>query len=87
MRSRGCTGSIIYRWPHSERYAVPALLDEVDNVAVVEAVDIDVVHGEDTVTNLESATSLGRRSWNDASDGRTRTGNTGDYHKTKSLGL
>ena len=38
--------------------AVAALLDQVDDVAVVEGVDLHVVHGQNSVSNLEATTSL-----------------------------
>ena len=40
---------------------VAAVLDQVDNVAVVEAVDVHVVDCQDPVSNLQSAAALGRR--------------------------
>ena len=41
-----------YRGPDSQRDAVAALLDEVDDVAVVEGVDVHVVHRQDAVSHL-----------------------------------
>ena len=41
-----------YRGPDSQRHAVAALLDEVDDVAVVECVDVHVVHRQDAVSHL-----------------------------------
>ena len=41
-----------YRGPDSQRHAVAALLDEVDDVAVVEGVDVHVVHRQDAVSHL-----------------------------------
>ena len=38
--------------------AVAALLDQVDDVAVVEGVDLHVVHGQNSVSNLEATASL-----------------------------
>ena len=53
--------NVTYWWADSERDTVATLLDEVDNVPMVEAVDVDVVHGEDPVPDLEMATSFGWR--------------------------
>ena len=38
--------------------AVAALLDQVHDVPVVEGVDLHVVHGQNSVSNLEATTSL-----------------------------
>ena len=51
-----------YRGPDSQRHAVAALLDEVDDVAVVHAGDVDVVDRQDPVTHVETTATLGRRS-------------------------
>ena len=53
-----------YRGPDSQRHAVAALLDEVDDVAVVEGVDVHVVHCEDPVPHLQTAATFRRRTWN-----------------------
>ena len=50
-----------YRGPDSQRHAVAALLDEVDDVAVVHAGDVDVVDRQDPVAHVETTAPLGRR--------------------------
>ena len=45
---------------HDDR--VPGVLDEVDDVAVVHAGNVDVVDGQDPVTHVETTATLGRRS-------------------------
>ena len=52
-----------YRGPDSQRHAVAALLDEVDDVAVVEGVDLHVVHGKDSVSHLEATATFSWRAW------------------------
>ena len=47
--------------PHGQSDAVAALLDQVDDVPVVERVDLNVVHGKNSVSNLEATTSLSWR--------------------------
>ena len=49
---------LTYGRSDSQGDAVPALLDEVDDVSVVEGVDLHVVHGKDSVSNLQSAAAL-----------------------------
>ena len=46
------------RRSYGESDAVAALLDEVDDVAVVEGVDLHVVDCQDSVSNLQSAAAL-----------------------------
>ena len=46
------------RRSHSQGDAVAALLDQVDDVPVVERVDLNVVHGKDSVSHLKSPTAL-----------------------------
>ena len=46
---------------HDDR--VPGVLDEVDDVAVVEGVDVHVVHRQDPVTHLQPPAPLGGRTW------------------------
>ena len=43
---------LTYGGTDSQCDAVPALLDQVDNVAVVEGVDVHVVHRKDPVSHL-----------------------------------
>ena len=43
---------LTYRGPDSQCHAVAALLYEVDDVAVVECVDVHVVHRQDAVSHL-----------------------------------
>ena len=43
---------LTYWGSDSQRHAVPALLDQVDDVPVVEGVDVHVVHCQDSVSNL-----------------------------------
>ena len=43
---------LTYGRSDSQGDAVPALLDEVDDVAVVEGVDVHVVHRQDSVSHL-----------------------------------
>ena len=67
------------RWPkdgsltdwcsHSHDDAVARILDEVHNLPVMEAVDIDVVDGEDAIADVEAPTTLSRRALDDATDG------------------
>ena len=52
-----------YRGPDSQRHAVAALLDEVDDVPVVEGVDLHMVDGEDPVPDLEPAAPLCWGAW------------------------
>jgi len=52
VRCRGGARGVVYRGPDSQRHAVAALLDEVDDVAVVEGVDVHVVHRQDAVSHL-----------------------------------
>ena len=52
------------RRSHSESDAVAALLDEVDDVAVVEGVDVHVVHRQDAVSHLEASATFCGRTWN-----------------------
>ena len=49
---RGGEGSLTYWGSDSQRHAVPALLDQVDDVPVVEGVDVHVVHRQDSVSHL-----------------------------------
>ena len=55
---------LTYGRSDSQGDAVPALLDEVDDVAVVEGVDVHVVHCEDPVPHLQTAATFRRRTWN-----------------------
>ena len=57
-------GNITYRGPDSQRHAVAALLDEVDDVSVVEGVDVHVVHRQDAVSHLEASAPFCGRTWN-----------------------
>ena len=59
----GGEGWLTYWGSDSQRHAVPALLDQVDDVAVVQGVDVHVVDGEDAVTHLQPAAPLRRRAW------------------------
>ena len=43
---------LTYGGPDSQCDAVPAFLDQVDDVAVVEGVDVHVVHRQDAVSHL-----------------------------------
>ena len=47
---------------HGQGHAVPAVLDQVDDLAVVEGGDLHVVHGQDPVSHLQPAAPLCRRS-------------------------
>ena len=49
---------LTYGRSDSQGDAVPALLDEVDDVSVVEGVDLHVVDGQDSVSDLQSAAAL-----------------------------
>ena len=49
--------------PHGQSDAVAALLDQVDDVAVVEGVDLHVVHGKDSVSHLEATAAFSWRAW------------------------
>ena len=51
--------TLTYGRSDSEGDAVAAVLDEVDNVAMMETVDINMVDSKDSVSHLETATSLG----------------------------
>ena len=55
---------LTYGRSDSQGDAVPALLDEVDDVAVVEGVDVHVVHRQDAVSHLEASTPFCGRTWN-----------------------
>ena len=44
--------NLTYRWTNGEGDAVSAFLDEIDDVSVVEAVNIDMIHSEDTIAHL-----------------------------------
>ena len=55
--------ALTYWGSDSQRHAVAALLDQVDDVAVVQGVDVHVVDGEDPVADLQAAASLRRRAW------------------------
>ena len=55
---------LTYGRAHGEGDAVAAVLDEVDDVAVVEGVDVHVVHCEDPVPHLQTAATFRRRTWN-----------------------
>ena len=46
---------------HSQRDAVAALLDQVDDVSVVQGVDIDMVDGQYPVSNLQPSATFCRR--------------------------
>ena len=54
---------LTYGRAHGEGDAVAAVLDEVDDVAVVETVDVHVVHRQDPVTHLQPPAPLGGRTW------------------------
>ena len=55
---------LTYGRSDSQGDAVPALLDEVDDVAVVEGVDVHVVHRQDAVSHLEASATFCGRTWN-----------------------
>ena len=55
---------------HDDR--VPGVLDEVDDVAVVHAGDVDVVDGQDPVSDVEPAATFRRGASNDSTNCRTR---------------
>ena len=55
---------LTYGRSDSQGDAVPALLDEVDDVAVVEGVDVHVVHRQDAVSHLEASAPFCGRTWN-----------------------
>ena len=55
---------LTYGRSDSQGDAVPALLDEVDDVAMVEGVDVHVVHRKDPVPHLQTAATFRRRTWN-----------------------
>ena len=50
-------------WSDSERDAVSALFDEVDNISMVQGVDVHMIHRQDPVTNLQPSTTLCRGAW------------------------
>ena len=55
---------ILTNWrSDSQRDAVPTFLDEVHDVAMVERVDIHMVHRQDAITNLETSTTFSWRSY------------------------
>ena len=55
---------LTYGRSDSQGDAVPALLDEVDDVAMVEGVDVHVVHRQDAVSHLEASAPFCGRTWN-----------------------
>ena len=55
---------------HDDRVA--GVLDEVNDVAVVHAGDVDVVDGQDPVSDVEPAATLRWGACNDSTDRRTR---------------
>ena len=55
---------------HDDRVA--GVLDEVDDVAVVHAGDVDVVDGQDPVSDVEPAATFRRGASNDSTNCRTR---------------
>ena len=64
MRTLARIGDKLTYWgSDSHDDAVSRVLDEVDDVAVVEGVDVHVVHRQDPVTHLQPPAPLGGRTW------------------------
>lgn len=52
-------------WADGEGNRIARLLDEVDNVAVVEGLDVHPIDSQNTVANIESSTTLCWAAFND----------------------
>ena len=88
MRTLARIGDKLTYWGSDSHHdAVSRVLDEVDDVAVVKRVDVDVVDGEDAVADVEAAAALGRRARDDPADGRAGARHRGNYHKAEALVL